>query len=256
VPSDQPAGPRRLTVRSNGVPLAALLFLPAGPPRGGLLVCHGAGSTKENHAVMAEQAVAAGLAALVFDFRGHGESAGTMDGGGAGDVIAAAETLARESGAPWLAARGSSLGAYWLLNAAAKRPGLFRALAALCPADEASLLAGLDLFVALAAAGDPDAAFAGRFDVDVLRRLWSTTDLIETARGLRCVLLAHARDDEDVPFAVSERLAAVLAPPTRLIALDGGGHKGPQRSPEVAAATIEWALSCAAGPDRPPPAGH
>jgi dienelactone hydrolase len=256
VPSDQPAGPRRLTVRSSGVPLAALLFLPAGAPRGGLLVCHGAGSTKENHAVMAEQAVAAGLAALVFDFRGHGDSGGVMDDGGADDVIAAAETLARESGAPWLAARGSSLGAHWLLRAAAERRHLFRALAALCPADEASLLAGLDHFVALAEAGGPGAELSGRFDVDALRRLWRTTDLIETAHGLRGVLLAHARDDEDVPFAVSERLAAVLAPPTRLIALDGGGHKGPQRSPEVARATIEWALSCAARPDRQPAGGR
>ena len=56
------------------------------------------------------------------------------------------------------------------------------------------------------------------------------------------VLLAHARDDQDVPFAVSERLAGLLAPPTRLIALPRGGHKGPQRSPLVARATLDWAL--------------
>jgi pimeloyl-ACP methyl ester carboxylesterase len=196
---------------------------------------------------MAEQAATAGLAGLVFDFRGHGASGGSMDAGGGGDVLAAAELLLAASGAPWLAGRGSSLGAYWLLGAARARPDLFRALAALCPADEASLLAGLDHFVALAAAGDPDADFHGRFDVDALRRLWRTTDLVETARDLPNVLLAHARDDEDVPFAVSERLAAVLAPPTRLIALGTGGHKGPQRSPAVARATIEWALERAAG---------
>ena len=58
------------------------------------------------------------------------------------------------------------------------------------------------------------------------------------ARGI----LARARDDQDVPFAVSERLAGLLAPPTRLIALPAGGHKGPQRSPLVARATLHWAL--------------
>ena len=56
------------------------------------------------------------------------------------------------------------------------------------------------------------------------------------------VLLAHARDDEEVPFAHSERLAQVLAPPTRFIVLDEGGHHGPGRSPLVARATIDWAL--------------
>jgi hypothetical protein len=104
----------------------------------------------------------------------------------------------------------------------------------------------LDRFVALEATGDSDAAFAGRFDVAALRWLWRRTDLVKTARGLPNVLLVHARDDEEVPFAVSERLAAVLAPPMRLMALESGGHKGPPRSPEAARATIEWAFACAA----------
>ena len=59
---------------------------------------------------------------------------------------------------------------------------------------------------------------------------------------MRNVMLAHATDDEDVPFSVSERLAAGLEPPKRLIALPAGGHKGPQRSPLVAGATLDWVL--------------
>ena len=72
-----------------------------------------------------------------------------------------------------------------------------------------------------------------------MRRL----DLVAAARGLPRVLLAHARDDEAVPFAHSERLAAVLAAPTRFIALDEGGHHGPGRSPEVARATLDWIVA-------------
>ncbi len=243
--------PRELELDSQGCRLSALLYLPPVPPRAALLICHGAGSCKENHAVMAQQAVASGLAALVFDFRGHGESSGAMDDGAAYDVIAAADALRREAGTPTVAARGSSMGAFWLLRAAREHPESFSALAALCPADESSLLAGLDHFVALSSAhgqaGDPS-TFRARWDVEGLRRLLRGTDLVETARGMSRVMLAHAYDDSDVPFAVSLRLAAVLRPPLRLIAVAEGGHRGPQRSPLVAKATLDWALGDASRP--------
>jgi uncharacterized protein len=238
-----PGPPRALTLASGGLSLPALLCLPEGqPPLGALLVCHGAGSCKENHLIMAEQAAARGLAALVFDFRGHGAAGGLMDAAAIDDVAAAAHALLAESAAPWLAGRGSSLGAFLLLLAARRQPGLFRSLALLCTADAASLLRGLDHFVELDAAGDPEEPFHGRFDVASLRPFLAGNDVYDAARDLPGVLLAHARDDADVPFAVSRRLAGLLAPPTRLIALPHGGHKGPQRSPLVARATLDWAL--------------
>jgi pimeloyl-ACP methyl ester carboxylesterase len=233
---------REMIVAANGLRLAALLFSPPAPPRGALLICHGAGSTKENHAIMAEQAAAAGLAAMVFDFRGHGASDGAMDAGGEQDVIACGEALASASRAPWLAARGSSMGANSMLRAAHARPGLFRSLVVLCPADEAALLRGLDALRRPAARDDPDAGQFGRFDQKSLRRLLSTSSIVEIARGLPRVLLAHAFDDASVPFSVSLELACVVTPPTRLIALAEGGHRGPQRSPEVARATLEWVI--------------
>ena len=238
-----PRPPRALTLVSDGLRLPALLCLPPEqPPRGALLVCHGAGSRKENHLIMAEQAAARGLAAMVFDFRGHGGAEGSMDAAAVDDVHAAARTLLTESRAPGLAGRGSSLGAFLLLLAASQQRGLFRSLALLCPADAASLLRGLDQFAKLNASSDPDEPFSGRFDDTSLRGHLATADLYDAARGMPRVLLAHARDDEDVPFAVSKRLAGMLAPPTRFIALPRGGHKGPQRSPLVARATLDWVL--------------
>ena len=65
-----------------------------------------------------------------------------MDADAGDDVLIAAEAL-RSTPAPWLAARGSSLGAFWLVQAAHARPCLFRSLVLLCPADEASLLAAV-----------------------------------------------------------------------------------------------------------------
>ena len=139
LPGDNaPQAPRRLSVPVDGLRFAALLFMPAETPRGALLVCHGAGSRKENHAVMGEQAAARGLAAPVFDFRGHGESEGAMDPGGPHDVAAAGETLLRESGAPWLAGRSSRMGGFLMLLAAHAQPALFRSLVLLCPADPRS----------------------------------------------------------------------------------------------------------------------
>jgi len=240
--SSTPA-PETLSIASDGLELAGLLFRPAGRPRGSLLVCHGAGSRKENHAIMGEQAAAAGLAALTFDFRGHGESEGVLGPEGWHDVVAAGEALLAASGAPWLAARGASMGGCFLLLAARAHPQLFRALVLLCPADGPSLLAGLDDLERLERRGDPDREYYGRFDAAALRPYLRRLDLVAAARGLPRVLLAHARDDEAVPFSHSERLAAVLADPTRFIALDEGGHHGPGRSPEVARATLDWVVT-------------
>jgi pimeloyl-ACP methyl ester carboxylesterase len=232
-----------VTIAVDGLRLAGLLFLPEARPRGSLLVCHGAGSCKENHAVMAEQARDAGLASLVFDFRGHGASDGRMvGGGGVRDVLAAAETLLTESGAPWVAGRGSSMGGHLLLRAAAAEPSVFRSLVALCPADSASLLRLMDVLRELEAEGDPDVAHYGRFDCEAFSDWLAAGELADAVAGLPRVLLAHARDDADVPFASSVRLAAVLAEPLRFMALPEGGHRAAQRSSEVATATIEWVL--------------
>jgi pimeloyl-ACP methyl ester carboxylesterase len=237
-----PPTPRSVLLLSGSLRLAARLYLPVSPPKGALLVCHGAGSRKENHALMGEQAAAAGLAALVFDFRGHGESEGVMDADARHDVVAAGEALLHVSGAPWLAGRGSSMGGCLLLLAARERPALFRSLVLLCPADPGSLLDGLDRLDRGLEPADPDVPSGGRFDSASLRPFLETLDLVEAARGMPRVLLAHARDDAAVPFAHSERLAEVLAPPTRFIAVESGGHRAPARSSEVAAATIDWVL--------------
>jgi alpha-beta hydrolase superfamily lysophospholipase len=242
VTTDPTPPPRQLTIAADGVSLSALLFAPAGPPRGALLVCHGAGSRKENHAVMGEQAAAAGLAALTFDFRGHGESCGALGPDGWHDAEAAAETLRAASGAPWVAARGASMGGCFLLLAAQAHPALFSSLVLLCPAHGPSLLAGLDALGKLEDADDPDREYSARFDGPALRPWLRDLDLLAAARGMPRVLLAHARDDDVVPFAHSQSLAAVLAAPKRLIALDEGGHHGPGRSAEVARATLEWVV--------------
>jgi len=233
--------PQRLTVvTDDGLRLAALLYRPSGAAAGAVLVCHGAGSRKENHGDFALRAVARGFAALSFDFRGHGESEGTDDGGGEGDVLACAAALRAATGAPWLAARGSSMGAYLTLSAAAREPRLFHRIAALCPADEGAMLAGFDRLESMIADDDPDAFAFGAWDLPAVRAWYLRRDLALVTDGLPGVLIVHARDDESVPFAASERLFARLGEPKRLLGLDRGGHTGIQHDAALQESTLDW----------------
>ena len=226
--------------------LAGRLFRPAAAPTGALLVCHGAGSRKENHELMGEQAAAAGLAALTFDFRGHGESGGEMGPDGWRDAVAAGRRLLAESGAPWLAARGASMGGCMLLLAALARPELFRSLVLLCPADGASLLAGLDDLErdptrppkARRAASTSAASTAPRCGRSL--RTWTWSPPPATCR-------AYCWRTRATMTTYRSPTASCWQPswrrPTRFIRLDTGGHHGPGRSPEVARATIDWVLA-------------
>ena len=235
-----PPSPRPVTIPSDGLELAGLLYLPAGEPRGALLVCHGAGSRKENHQLMGEQAVAAGLAALTFDFRGHGQSGGVMDPQGWRDAVAGGELLLRRSGAPWLAARGASMGGCLLLQAAHARPGLFGALALLCPADGRSLLRGLDRLEGPDSADDP---YVARFDAPALRPFLARLDLVALARGLRRVMLAHARDDGRCPSPTASASRPSWRRPRASSRWTRAVTTAPGDRPLVARETIAWALA-------------
>src|SRR2546423_4330479 len=99
--------------------LAYALFMPVDePPRAGVVICHGAGSAKESHFDFARTARDRGLAALAYDARGHGRSEGALGPGMAGDALAMCDLL-RERGVREVAIRGSSLGGFTAIMAAA-----------------------------------------------------------------------------------------------------------------------------------------
>src|SRR3954469_17000688 len=122
---ETPAPPAELSELDG---LAYSLWLPEGDPWGGVVVLHGAGSCKESHHDFARACRAAGLSAVCFDQRGHGASAGALDGRVLDDVA----TMAGRLGDVPLALRGSSMGGY-LAILAAERVGA-RAVVAICPA--------------------------------------------------------------------------------------------------------------------------
>ena len=200
--------------------------MPEGEPWGGLVILHGAGSRKENHADMAAAAVAAGLATVRFDMRGHGATHGLLDGRALDDVAAAAELLPR--GLPF-ALRGSSMGGYLAL-VAAERAGA-AAVVAICPAPAPLLARGLRTGRLEVAA-----------DAATLEALLAAHPLEAAVAALELpVLIQHAEGDEQVPVAGSRALGARLRhAASRLDVFPGGDHRSVQHDPAAQAAALEW----------------
>jgi uncharacterized protein len=217
--------------------LAYSLWLPNSPPSGGVVVLHGAGSCKENHHDFARAALAAGLGAVAFDQRGHGESAGPMDGRALDDVVAMADFLRARLGdaqAP-IALRGSSMGGYMSLVAAA--PARAAAVVAICPAGAEGLSRGL-----------AEGRFSFEADAPALQALLAAHDERDAIAALDApVLLLHAEGDEQVPVEHSRELAQLTrSPKSRLIAVPGGHHRSVQHDPDLRAVSVRFIERCLA----------
>jgi uncharacterized protein len=211
--------------------LAYTLWLPSSPSRGGVVVLHGAGSCKENHHDFARAALGAGLAAVAFDQRGHGESEGALDGRAVDDVRSIAALLRDrlgDSDAP-IALRGSSMGGYLALVCAG--PVAASAVVAVCPAGAEALRRGL-----------AESRFTFAADEPALDAFLSEHDERDAMAELQVpVLLLHAEGDEQVPVEHSRELAALArSGQSRLIAVPGGHHRSVQHDPDLQAASLRF----------------
>jgi alpha-beta hydrolase superfamily lysophospholipase len=221
---------------SNG--LSHALFLPEGEPEVGVVVLHGAGSAKESHFDFARGCRDEGMAALAFDSRGHGRSEGRFGPGAVDDVLGMAAVL--RTHVPRVALRGSSMGGFLALHAAARDPSIC-AVVAICPAPEDLLRRALRR--------DGPERFA--CDVEATDAWLRTLDLHAAAAGLgpdTALLLLHAQGDEQVPPAVSEELFAAAHEPKRLLMLPGGHHRSLQHDMELQAVSRKFVREAARAP--------
>jgi alpha-beta hydrolase superfamily lysophospholipase len=210
--------------------LAYALFLPDGQPRAGIVICHGAGSAKESHFDFGRAARGAGMAALAFDARGHGRSEGEFGPTAFADVLAMIDVLREHT--PNIALRGSSMGGFQVLHAAAIARPPVAAVVAICPAPEDLLLRGVR-------AGSFDA----RMDRASLEPWLETLDIrkaVASLAGRTAVMFMHAEGDEQVPYTVSEELFAAAGEPKRLLIVPGGHHRSLQHDGEMQAETIRF----------------
>jgi fermentation-respiration switch protein FrsA (DUF1100 family) len=225
--------PRTATERGFDRGLAYELWLPESPPPWpGMLVIHGAGSRKENHADFARLASGLGWAALAYDQRGHGESHGEMAPAAVADAGRMARMLAGLDGVEGRrnCARGSSLGGFIAIHAAAIDPAISAAIA-ICPAGERMLLEGIR---------------RGRLEMQADESAllpWLEEHDLRDAVGLmgaKPLILLHARGDEQVPPSWSEELYERAADPRKLITVPGGHHRSVQHDPELQGVAVRW----------------
>jgi alpha-beta hydrolase superfamily lysophospholipase len=222
--------------------LAFALFLPEGEPVAGVVVLHGAGSAKESHFDFARGCREDGIAALVYDARGHGASGGHFGPGAIDDALAMVELL--RAHAPRVALRGSSMGAFQAIHAGARDASVC-AVVAICPSPEDGLLRFLRSGQQLEFECDAEACGP-----------WlESLDLYEAAASLgpeTALLLMHARGDEKVPYTVSEQLYEVAREPKRLLVLPGGHHRSVQHDLELQATSRKFIRDAARRSAQPP----
>jgi pimeloyl-ACP methyl ester carboxylesterase len=216
--------------------LSYALFVPEGEPKCGVVVLHGAGSAKESHFDFGRLCRSYDMAAVAYDARGHGRSAGEWGPTSPGDALAMCDLL-REH-VPKVALRGSSMGGFTAIHAAALDPSV-AAVVAICPAPAQLLLRGLR--------GGRLEGFA--VDQPATETWLEGLDTFEAAAALgdsTALLLLHAKGDEQVPYTVSEQLHEAAHQPKRLLVFPGGHHRSLQHDLEVqnlSARFIERALA-------------
>jgi uncharacterized protein len=213
-----------------------LLWLPdTPPPWPGIVICHGAGSRKENHADFGRACAAAGWAAIAYDQRGHGEAGDEVSPRMIDDASRVARALAGQDGVDpaRVCARGSSLGGFIAIHAAATSDAIAGVIA-ICPAGERHLLRGLR-DGSLEIGGDARA----RADLEAWLAEHDLREAVPRLAG-RPLILIHARGDERIESEWSEELYASAGEPKKLILIPGGHHRSAQHDPELQGVALRW----------------
>jgi uncharacterized protein len=209
------------------------MWLPEGPgPWPGIVILHGAGSAKENHADFGRLCAAAGWAALAYDQRGHGEGDEPMSPAALIDVGRMAALLGSHQGVDErrICVRGSSMGGYLAIHAAATEDGIAGCIA-ICPASEEGLRRALR-----------DGELEMRADAAALDAWLAEHDLGQAVAemGSRPLMLLHAEGDERVPYRNSVELHRRAAEPKKLIVAPGGHHRSLQHDAELQGVALRW----------------
>jgi pimeloyl-ACP methyl ester carboxylesterase len=222
--------------------LAAHFYPPQGKsPFPAVMLCHGITSCKDNYTDIAEFLQTEGFAVLAYDCRGHGESGGALDGHAWQDVGTVLEYLQTrpDVDSDRIALVGSSMGAHNGLRAAAEYPAV-RTLVVFNTAPSALLKEGLlsaDYWHHIHLEGGQV-----RLVLPDYMLYLEQNDIFDLPARLmpRPILFIHARDDEFVPYTVSEKLYASAPEGSRLWLLDQGGHSGPRHDPGVQRVVADW----------------
>ena len=213
-----------------------LLWLPdTPPPWPGMVILHGAGSAKENHADFGRACAGAGWAALAYDQRGHGEGDDEMSPEALTDVVRMARWLAERDGVDpaRVCVRGSSMGGFVAIHGAATSSAVAGVIA-ICPAGEEHLARGLRDGTLEFRAGE-----RARADLTAWLGEHDLRDAVSLLAG-KPVIIIHAEGDERIPSEFSRELFGHAAEPRKLIVVPGGHHRSAQHDAELQGVALRW----------------
>lgn len=218
---------------ASGHRLAAALDRPAGPPRAYALFAHCFTCGKDGRAAkrMAERMMACGIAVLRFDFTGlgmsEGEFANTTFSSNVKDLIAAADHMRQEFGAPAILI-GHSLGGAAVLAAAGEIPEVRAVVTIAAPADPHHVTGLFKQHLDdIKTHGEVEVTLAGRpfhirreFIEDVAEQR-----LLERVATLRRALLVfHAPGDSLVGIDNASMIFGAAKHPKSFVSLDKADH--------------------------------
>lgn len=132
---------RIINFGSNGIKLNGTLYIPAAASRHNrvpaAVMCHGYGNKQAAFETSAIELANEGVATLTFDFRGHGESGGILDGSIVDDVMDAWDYLhdQPEVDRKRMGFIGHSMGAFSAILAAGKLKKAKVLIALACPGE-------------------------------------------------------------------------------------------------------------------------
>jgi pimeloyl-ACP methyl ester carboxylesterase len=138
---------RIISFGSKGIKLSGTLYIPAGASRHNrvpaVVMCHGYGNEQAAFETSAKELANEGVETLTFDFRGHGESGGRLDGSIVDDVMDAWEYLhdQPEVDRKRMGLIGHSMGAFSAIMAAGKLKKAKVLVALSCPGEVANSVA-------------------------------------------------------------------------------------------------------------------
>ena len=194
---------------SDGGMVHGYFVYPAGTPRAYLLFSHGNAGNITGRLFVADELVQRGMAVLLYDYRGYGQSPGTPSEAGlyADAEAAYAWLVARAGTADRVVLYGRSLGGGVSWEMAVRHPeagGIITDATFTSVPDMAGRLVPLP--------------FIGKL---VRTRMDNRSHVAEVALPK---LLMHGTEDELIPFDMGEELHERAAPPVEFVPIPHAGH--------------------------------
>ncbi len=228
----------------DGTELAADVYHPCRPPRGGVVVVHGFSATRRLVPVV-EQARAladSGYLVLAYDARGHGTSGGdcTLGRLEAYDVAAAVGHLRAE--VPAVVTVGASMGAAAVLAHAVEHPGLVGIVLVSMATSWRSVLTPRGMAATFLTRTQLGRTYTRRRTGIRVASQWETGEP-PTAQVRRIhvpVAIVHGQQDRMIRPSAAMDLYAAASEPRRLELVPGMGHSFQSAAVPAVTRAVDW----------------